>query len=724
MLAAKVALDDQWRFPQYSENPEKLFVCVKEFEDSYFHFHPGFNPISLIKAFYLNIKEGKIVRGGSTITMQVVRMSRQKGKRNYWQKILEILGAVQLELKMSKRKIFHHWCQLAPFGGNVIGAETAAWRYYGRDLHQLSWAETATLAVLPNAPALIHPGKNREELLIKRNALLRKLAKKNYFDSSELKLYLAEEIPDRPVLIPIQGLHLLNYLIEKFPDQNIFKSTIDQEINLRIQGLLENQLNALRNDGIKAVSAMVVDSRNRELVAYIGNLSDHEGNFRFLDLNQAPRSYGSLLKPFLYGYALDKSFLLPEELVGDIPTIIDGFQPQNFDKKFRGAVPLNNMINLSLNIPAVRSLNLVGYRAFYDHLANLKLDYLNKGAEHYGLSIILGGGESNLFSLVQAYHGVNGSYHNGDSSFSNFRIEEGEEVRQGNYSLSSFALNHMVKAMSELSRPVSQMGWERLASRRKIAWKTGTSYGFRDAWTIGFDGRYTVGVWTGNEDGESREGLTGINKAAPIFFDIMNSLTDSEEIGKGQEFEKHIEICSDSGKKAGPLCITKERISVDRLSERWKVCNYHVAGKHTEDGFWKPQSCLKSDEPRDTIFQLPSLISHYYKKENPNYFLLPSIHQECIGESEANLIDFIYPRPQSNIVLPVESNGERRQLIAELSCGLESEVVFWFLDGRYLDQTAGQEHLLNMLPQPGEHELQVVGKSGIRKKLIFNVVWP
>lgn len=724
LLAARVSSDEQWRFEQPEKIVPKFFDCVKEFEDAYFQYHLGVNPASLLKAFWHNINQGKVKRGGSTLSMQVVRMARNRGERSYWQKCLEVCGAIQLELRFSKREIFHFWCQLAPFGGNVVGAETAAWRYYGRSLQELSWAESSLLAVLPNSPALIHPGRNREELRNKRNRLLRKLAQEDYFDTLDLPLYLAEEIPSAPLPVPTEGLHLLDYCIHRYPSKNIFESTVSREIQAQVMTILENHLESLNDNGIRAVSAVVIDSKDGALISYVGNLPDRNDDFRFLDLNQAPRSYGSLLKPFLYAYAIQEGYLLPEELVADIPTVIDGFQPQNFDKKFRGTVPFSYMVNQSLNVPAVRTLNLVGYREFFDYLTTLKLDFLDKGAEHYGLSIILGGGESNLFSLTRAYHFLNRAHQYSNLPISSFRVLKKDSLAPVTTALNKAVVGDVVDAMTALVRPGSERGWQRLSSGRKIAWKTGTSYGFRDAWTIGFDGRFTVGVWVGNEDGESREGLTGVEKAAPVFFEIINNLPGSEDLRENRDSKNHqIEICLDSNKKAGWLCPRRKTIGVHQNSERRKFCEYHRVGRKTEEGKWKPLACLDREEDRDTIFYLPTFMGHYYKSWNMSYDGLPAILQDCNQALSEEFLNFIYPTPESHLVLPLESNGERRSLVAEASCGLEEEVVFWFLDGLYLDETQG-EHRLNLTPNPGDHEIKVVGSSGGVKTLEFKVVWP
>ena len=331
LLAARIADDEQWRFPQSDSIPEKFAVAITHFEDEYFYYHIGVNPVSFFRAIWQNLKAGKIVSGASTITMQTIRLSRKGQNRNYIEKFIEIFLAMRLELSKSKTSILNLYASNAPFGGNVVGLDAAAWRYYKRSPYQLSWGEIATLAVLPNAPSLIYPGKNQQLLLKKRNRLLDKLMENGEIDFITLELAKLEPLPSRPHPLPNITPHLLNRLINDGYEGQINKVNIDKDLQVNINRIVSNAHQHLKFNQIHNVSVLVIDVKDNNVVSYVGNSDcDHVNSGCKVDMINARRSTGSTLKPLLYALILDEGLTLPHTLVPDIPTQILSFSPKNF----------------------------------------------------------------------------------------------------------------------------------------------------------------------------------------------------------------------------------------------------------------------------------------------------------------------------------------------------------------------------------------------------------
>ncbi|HLC83752.1 MAG TPA: transglycosylase domain-containing protein, partial [Bacteroidia bacterium] len=373
LLAAKIAEDGQWRFPLTKKLPQKFIDCIIQFEDRGYYSHWGVSPTAIVRATKQNLEAKKTVSGGSTITMQVIRMSRKGQKRTFFEKFIEIILATRLEFSYSKKEILSLYASNAPFGSNVVGIDAASWRYFGREPSKLSWAEAATLAVLPNAPSLIYPGKNQERLLKKRNRLLDQLFVAKIIDKETCELSKKEPLPGKPHAIPQIAPHLLQRAAkENFSGQRIV-STLDSHLQERVNTIIENHHKILRGNEIHNACAIVLDVSTGNVLAYVGNTAnkgkpEYEGD---VDVISAPRSTGSILKPFLFANMLNDGELLSTTLIPDIPTQIAGYAPQNYNQTFDGAVPAKRALARSLNIPAVRMLQNYGIEKFNYNLKKM-----------------------------------------------------------------------------------------------------------------------------------------------------------------------------------------------------------------------------------------------------------------------------------------------------------------------------------------------------------------
>ena len=338
LLGAQIAEDEQWRFPHTDSIPYKFKKSIIAFEDAYFYKHPGFNPVSISKAFKKNIQSGSVKRGGSTLTQQVIRLSRKGKRRTYFEKVIEIILATRLEFRHSKSDILALYASNAPFGGNVVGLDMASWRYFGRNSSELSWAETATLAVLPNAPSLIFPGKNQKLLFQKRNRLLKKLFKNNTIDELTYQLAIKEELPQKPYRLPQIAPHLLQQIRQTNKGERT-KTTIKRGLQQRVNSIVKTHYNNLQQNQIYNIAVLVLEVKTRKVLVYVGNSPTDRAHQKDVDIINKPRSTGSILKPFLYAGMLDAGEILPNTLVADVPTQIASYNPKNFNLEYDGAVP-------------------------------------------------------------------------------------------------------------------------------------------------------------------------------------------------------------------------------------------------------------------------------------------------------------------------------------------------------------------------------------------------
>ncbi len=689
LLGARIASDGQWRFPPSDTVPQKFRTALIEFEDRWFTFHPGVNPVAIARAAAGNLRAGKVTSGGSTITMQVIRMSRGK-ERTVRQKIIEAILATRLELRLGKNEILAMYAAHAPFGGNVVGLEAASWRYFGRPPEELSWGEAATLAVLPNAPAEIHPGKNRDKLLAKRNRLLQTLYERGHLDSLDLALACDEPLPLKPVALPQEARHLTEYYWKTSPGKRI-RTTVDINLQRRVQAIADQWSGELATIGIGDLAVIVKDVRTEETLAYVGNADpDRKRPGSEVDIIRSPRSTGSILKPILYCALLQDGEILPNTLLPDVPININGFSPQNFNRRFDGAVPAYEALTRSLNVPSVHMLRRFGVPKFLDLLRRCGMTTLDKSASHYGLSLILGGAEGTLGDVTTMYARLSASYQNADTSHT------GKGDRLHGFPLTDkSALWWTFDALKEVNRP-DEMDWRLVSSIKKVAWKTGTSYGFRDAWAVGVTPDFAVGVWAGNAQGQGVPGLTGARTAGPVMFDMFNMLPSKEydrEYSRNGWFKEPVfgdyvlaEVCKESGHLKGPDCERIDTLPLPRKSVRSAPCPYH----RTVGG--------------EMVFVLPPSMEWYYRQHHPEY-------SPIIRKGTEAVMEFIYPDNGAVIYIPRQLDGTIRGVTFNLAHRNPSTTIYWHLDNEYVGQTR-KIHQMTLIPEVGKHTVTAVDESG------------
>ncbi|HZK93720.1 MAG TPA: penicillin-binding protein 1C [Prolixibacteraceae bacterium] len=732
LLGAKLAADGQWRFPVQDTLPEKFKRCIIRFEDRKFYFHPGINPIAIVRAIGQNIRARKIISGASTLSMQVVRLSRTGERRTFWEKFLEMILTFRLESVWSKDEILALYAAHAPFGGNVVGLEAAAWRYFGCSADQLSWGESAGLAVLPNAPSQIFPGKNTEQFKRKRDRLLRHLLTDHTIDSVTYELAVSEPLPGKPEPLPDLAHHLLNKCSSP-ANQTIVKTTINRVLQLSAQRIIDQQLPQLKGNHIYNAACLVAEVKTGKIIAYIGNADWTDPHGGAVDVIDARRSTGSILKPFLFAAMLDAGKMMPDALVPDLPLYFSGYAPQNYDLQFRGAVPASEALIRSLNVPAVFMLKNYTPVRFLDILKRVGLTTFNKDAGYYGLSLILGGGEATLMELVSAYGSMarvlnrftrSGKYDSGDYHLVNFLSSVPEsKLSDGKFVFRAASIWQTLNTLTELNRPVEEAGWQQLSSSGRLAWKTGTSYGFRDAWAIGVNPEYVIGVWVGNASGEGRPGLTGGQAAAPILFELSSLL------GSGSWFEKPlsgmmpVEVCLKSGYRASVNCNETDTVMVPESCLNSPACPYHQkVHLDTHRQYLVNAECYPQDQiVNENWFILPPAMEYYYLKYHPAYRTLPPWLPGSIQANDIPMVELIYPDDRLMVYLPRNNAGQKGQVIFQAAHRRTDATIFWHLDNVFLGSTRGM-HQMTASPAPGNHKLVIVDELGNSSSRYFKVV--
>lgn len=726
LLGAHIAPDGQWRFPETTTVPPKMATCMIAFEDRNFYSHVGISAKGIVRAIVQNSKKGKVVSGGSTITMQVIRIMRHNPPRTYSEKLYEMILATRLEWRCSKDEILALYASHAPFGNNVVGMDAAAWRYFGRSAAKLSWAESATLAVLPNAPGLIYPGKNHSRLLEKRNRLLRQLYDDGTLDAVTYELSLSEPLPDKPLALPKLAPHVLNQCIREGQKGTIIHSTIRQSIQEKaIQQLRQHHL-TLRENNIMNGAVIITDVNTGEIVAYVGNTEVEAAEYA-PDVNCANgcRSTGSILKPLLYARCLDDGLITPKMLVSDIPSQFGAFSPKNYTGLFDGAVPADQALSRSLNIPMVHLLGKYGVARFKDNLRHFGLTTIKRPARHYGLSLILGGSEAKLTELNAVYTHLAQELKFGKQLPIQLTTDKPTSLpRDMRATTSRGAIYSTFEAMIEVNRPDEDNHWRDFSSSQPIAWKTGTSFGFRDGWAIGITPDYVVSVWIGNADGEGRPGLTGVKAAAPLMFDLFRQLPRSRQWFQSPKGEMtSMKICPESGHRATDLCTSAKWASVPKSCVQTAPCPYHQVIHLDKSQSYRVDSDCESvyNMTHKSWFVLPVMVEKYYKFNHPNYKPLPDYKPECLAMLQEKTLHIMYPKPKGKLYIPVEINGNPGKVILEASHRNPTTTLYWHLDDQFIGQTK-EIHQLAVHPDGGQHKLTVVDENGVSVTVGFEVI--
>ncbi|HEX4957824.1 MAG TPA: penicillin-binding protein 1C [Lacibacter sp.] len=550
VIHAFLTKDEQWRLKtELQEISPLLRKTIVQKEDKYFYYHFGINPVALVRAFAMNLFTGRRTSGASTITMQVARALEPK-RRTLGNKFIELFRAVQLEMKYSKAEVLQLYLNLVPYGGNIQGVKSASVLYFGKNPDHLSLAEITALSIIPNRPSSLVIGKNNDEIIKQRNKWLQRFAKEQLFTAKEIEDALAEPLNAKRNSMPQLAPHLSTKL--KQSGGPIIHTNLQLNTQLKTEKLVQDYVRTLRLSNIRNAAVMIIDNETHNVIAYVGS-----GDFKdTLDGGQvngaaAVRQPGSTLKPLIYGLCFDEGLLTPKRTMNDVPVNYGGYAPENYDKTFNGPVTVEYALEHSLNIPAVRALNQLGTERMIAQLSSIGFTQIQQKQKGLGLSLILGGCGTTLEQLTGLYSCLanEGLYYR--SAF--IKDDSKPTARR---ILSAEAAYMVTDILSRINRPDFPLHWEATAHLPKIAWKTGTSYGRRDAWSIGYNKKYTVGVWVGNFSGEGNAQLSGAQTATPLLFRIFNTLdydADRAWYTPPADLEQR-KICSETGMPPAAHC--------------------------------------------------------------------------------------------------------------------------------------------------------------------------
>jgi penicillin-binding protein 1C len=704
LLRAFLSSDEKWRLPCcLSEISPYLKKAVITVEDRFFFYHPGINPWSLIRALYLNVKHRKIISGGSTITMQVARMMEHR-ERTPISKIIEIIRAFKLELCYSKNEILEFYFNMAPYGGNIEGVEAACYYYFQKSPGEISLAQAALLAAVPNSPQQLNPEKFPKRVREKRDEILKYLRKKKVITDEEYLRAINEKTVIENPGIPFVAPHFTDFAHNSYPEKVKVYTTLDRKIQDRCRKILRRHLNKWRKMSITNGAVVVIENKTNSLRALVGSYDffdeSHSGQ-----VNGAIslRSPGSTLKPLLYAYGIDKGLITQSSVLWDVPVNYAGYVAENYDGKYHGAVTVKEALVRSLNVPATHMLAQIGVRNFVWFLQSNGLSTIDPRQMDYGLSLILGGCDVKLTELTNLYSTLANT-----GRYRSIRYCEDEPVREGKRILSDGASYITTELLAEVTRPDLPTYWEFSLDRPKVAWKTGTSYGHRDAWSIGYTRGYTVGVWAGNFDGRSSPELIGVRVAGPILFDILNAISgksDQRWFARPNSVSTR-RVCSVSGMVPNQDCPnTVEELYLPNVSPTAE-CNIHKTFYiDSQTGYRLCRSDLTKRSYEKKVFEIwPPEVATWMERNGYPLDEIPPVspvfHNLIAGGGP------IIRSPSTAFEYQMREGVSIKYQKILLDASVDNSVnkIFWFLDGKLIWSGAPQKKAF-MYPEIGEHTL-------------------
>lgn len=727
--------DDEgvWRYPATPESVSPLYLdALLNYEDRWFWQHPGVNPYALLRAGGQMLGSGEVVSGGSTLTMQVARIldaDHGTTTRTPWRKLKQILRALQLELHLTKREILTLYLERAPFGGTIEGVEAASWAYLGKPASRLSRAEASLLAVLPQSPSRLRPDRHPEAARIARDKVLDRMADLGVWRRADVADAKIEPVVARQLQPPLSAALLAQRLHGAHPKAARIVSTIDPNL----QRTLEERVAAYFSNLPARTSAalLVVDNTTMEARAYVGSL--HFGDKERLghvDMVQAWRSPGSTLKPFLYGMAIDDGVIHSESLLVDAPQSFGDYRPGNFGETFNGPIGAAEALRLSLNVPAVDLLDRVGSQRFAARLGHAGLSLKFPAGAKPNLALILGGTGARLEDLVGAYAAFN---RGGIAGRVRYTPQDATADRRV---LSPGAAWIVRDILESNPRPGELLQYDR-GSRPRVAWKTGTSYGFRDAWAVGGTRRYTVGVWVGRPDGTPLPGQYGAITALPLLFEVVDSLPGQrvEAASPPPAGVVEAEIC-------WPLGIAADQQSPALCQRRMKAWTLDGAVPPTfaERGarLWNAGrerfevdldtgrrvsatcSLPHRTEVRE-IARWPALASPWLSSETRAASTLPALADDCMADGRDAVETLRIDGLNDGATLARAPGSEHPVRLSLRALGTERDVQ-WLLDGQWVGESAGRAPLVRDFAEVGEHTLTALSASGAWTRIRFRIL--
>lgn len=706
LLSAYLSTDDKWRMQTRLEDvSEDLVKAIIAKEDRWFYFHTGINPLAIGRAALSNVFSGKRVSGASTITMQLARMMEPK-ERTWWNKLVEMFRALQLEWHYSKDEILERYLSYLPYGGNVEGVTTASYIYFDRPPKSLSLAQSTLLTVVPNRPNSLRPDTQSEAAEAARDKWLRRFGEVGVFPAAQIEAALAEPVVARRHEIKPRAPHFSRRMAQENAAAEI-RTTLDPEIQATAETLLGNYVRRARFKGITNGAVLVVDNQDASVRAYCGSADYYDGaSGGQVDGIRAVRSPGSTLKPILYAMSFDEGIYTPGSRLLDVPATWNGYSPDNYDEKFRGPVSLEYALRHSLNITAVSTLKAVGYEAFVDLLEAAGMETVRKKRSELGLSVILGGCGVTLEELVRTFS----AFARG-GRMARLRMQADADSLPETRLFSPEAAWLISDILSGIERPDLPNMLIDATDRAKVAWKTGTSYGRRDAWSIGFTPRYTIGVWIGNFDGRGVPDLSGTTMAVPLLFDLFGAL----EQGSRRKFTRphavfQCDVCSETGDIPSEYCRHKVKgYYIQDVSPR-KVCDQeHLLYVNADTTQQYCTGCLPQTGYRKVSFPIyPAELTLWYESQGLTYPQPPPHNPACEATFDGPGPQIISPSPDFEYFVQKTMGQE---ILLQAASDSRVNRHYWYIDGRFHSSTSPGEKVF-FAARPGSPKITCMDDKG------------
>ena len=713
--------DDKWRLHVDLDAVEpKLIEALVALEDKRFWDHDGVDPIAIGRAAWSNLSSGHRVSGGSTITMQLARLLEPR-ERTIPSKLIDMFRATQLDLRLTKREILSEYLSRTPYGDNVEGVESAAWAYFGHGARHLTAVEIATLLAVPQGPQRFKPRPNNEALRSRRAAILGKLIDAGVFtgaDATAALAEIAEPPPDRLRPMPREARHAAIELRARYPERDHIRSTLDAGAQALVEREVALRAPELHRKQIYGGSIVVVDHRTREVVALAGNLDfddrDHGGQIAMFD---RPRSPGSTLKPLLYALAIDRGIALPDYLVADVPNQYGTYRPRNFDNDFAGLVTLKDALNKSLNLPFVDLLARLGVDQFLGELSRMDIEGANAVPGTYGLSMIVGGIETSPLEVAGLYATLAQ-----DGSYAPLRLVTDELPVEPTPIFAPGAAYLTRQALAQKDRPDFPRRRDISKLPPDIHWKTGTSFGFRDAWAVGSGARYTAVVWTGNVDNKPSAELVGSEAAGPMLFDVLEGLADRtrRSLETPPAALTDIEVCAYSGHVAGDACPSRIKAPALIHAVPTTPCPYH---QHFEidraSGLAVTPACRKPghDYEQKSFVVLPSSVTAWLVDRHRTVPEAPVFEDGCSAETGGPPVMVL---PGEGLIITLIPGMPAHQQAVPLAASTRGGSLTWFVDGALIATGPASQRQF-WIPTIGRHSVVVADAAGRKARRIVEV---
>ena len=679
VVHAFLTKDEKWRMKTELEEISPLLrKTIVEKEDKYFYSHPGINALAISRAFVKNILKWKRTSGASTITMQVARALEPK-RRTYFNKLIEMFRAVQLEVKYSKNEILQLYLNLVPYGGNIEGVKSASILYFKKNPDHLSLAEITALSIIPNRPSTLVMGKHNDRIVQERNRWLQQFAKDKVFTQKEIQDAISEPLTATRGTIP----QLIPHLAWKLKQQggDIFKTNIELNTQLKTEKLVADYTRILTLKNIRNAAVIIINNQTHNVITYVGS-----ANFTdTIDAGQvngakAIRQPGSTLKPLLYGLCIDEGLMTPKTVITDVAVNYSGYAPENYDKQFNGYVTMEYALEHSLNIPAVKGLQWLGKDAFIEKLGACNFEQIKKDQRKLGLSMILGGCGATLEELTGMYtiFANNGKF--AAPKYTQTQTQAGKGV-----TILSEAATFMInETLSKVNRPDFPLNWQSTEHMPKIAWKTGTSYGRRDAWSIGYNKKYTVGIWTGNFSALGIPELSGANIATPLLFKIFNTIDyDSDEEWFTQPKDCDIRmVCSETGLPPGEHCTNTVTDYFIPLISSTQLCyNMQEVALSADEKISYCKTCMPASGYKKKWYRIVTPdMQRFYEERHMAYEHMPPHNPACERVFKEGGPAITSPRNGSEYFI-----SKKHPEPLQLSCNVGNDVhkVYWYINDQF-----------------------------------------